>query len=53
VLPAAVACDRAGEQYALLLGDLQRPCALIEVARRHIYAGVAVGLDVASLTNRY
>jgi Protein of unknown function (DUF4241) len=42
VLPAAVARDRdrAGEQYAVLLGDVQRPYALIEVAWRHVYAGV-------------
>lgn len=42
VLPVAVARDRdrAGEQYAVLLGDSQRPYALIEVAWRHFYAGV-------------
>jgi hypothetical protein len=42
VLPVAVARDRdrAGEQYAVLLGDPQRPYALIEVAWRQGYAGV-------------
>ncbi len=42
VLPVAVARDRdrAGEQYAVLLGDPQHPYALIEVAWRHDYAGV-------------
>jgi len=42
VLPVAVAHerDRVGEQYAVLLGDLRRPYALIEVAWRQGYAGV-------------
>ena len=42
VLSAAVARgrDRAGEQYAVLLGDPLRPRALVEVAWGHHYAGV-------------
>ena len=42
VLPVAVAHDRdrVGEQYAVLLGDLRRPYALIEVAWQHGYVGV-------------
>jgi hypothetical protein len=42
VLPVAVAYerDRVGEQYAVLLGGLRRPYALIEVAWRQGYVGV-------------